>query len=63
MRVNYVMIPCSGFRGEVQSVNADENADAARISHPPPFRRVTKNEPTSAYFNYIIKSHIIDDNN
>ena len=35
------MIPCSGFI-EVLSVDADADADA-RISHPPPFRRVTKN--------------------
>ena len=31
------MIPCSGFIEEVLSTNS------ARISHPPPFRRVTKN--------------------
>ena len=44
------MIPCSGFIEEVLSVDADTDADAgrrrrtngARISHPPPFRRVTK---------------------
>ena len=41
------MIPCSGFIEEVLSVDADADADAdrtnsARISHPPPFRRVTK---------------------
>ena len=36
------MIPCRGFREEVQSVDAD----AGRLPltcHPPPFRRVTKN--------------------
>ena len=47
------MIPCSGFIEEVLSVDADADADAdgtnsARISHPPPFRRVTKNYPECA---------------
>ena len=37
------MIPCSGFIEEVLSVDADAGR-SARISHPPPFRRVTKND-------------------
>ena len=44
------MIPCSDFIEGVLSVDADADADAdawtnsARISHPPPFRRVTKKD-------------------
>ena len=38
------MIPCSGFREEVQSVGTGTNARRNLLTcHPPPFRRVTKN--------------------
>ena len=53
MHVQYEMIPCSGFIEEVLSVDADADrrrrrrrrirrTNSARISHPPPFRRVSK---------------------
>ena len=64
MHAQYEMIPCSGFIEEVLSVDADADTDAddgrfsARISHPPPFRRVTKNYDISYVVRTLVKYDI-----